>query len=293
MGLLDSLSKNGVTNLDSSGMYDKDEVKSVRPEPPVVQKQEVKEEFDESEAILMKKYTCPVCDYEFSSPTVKTAKIRQTGTKRNLHQTYSMNFEPLKYEPVSCPRCGYTVMAKFFAPLTSFQRKTYIENVARSYTAPDGIEDKVIGFPIALTKIKLALATSIVKKAKASEKAYICLKGYWLCESYLEEIERDGADSKVTAEEKEEIRADMSEFSQSAFDGFVEARQSERYPIAGMDEVTLDYLLAVMAADKGKYDIASKMIALILQSSSANSRIKDKARDLKEEIIANIRKRNG
>ena len=60
------------------------------------------------------------------------------------------------------------------------------------------------------------------------------------------------------------------------------ARQSEDFPIAGMDSTTLDYLIAALAVETQQKDVANKMISDILGSRTANSRIKDKARTLKE-----------
>ena len=36
------------------------------------------------------------------------------------------------------------------------------------------------------------------------------------------------------------------EILKNALDGFVEARQTEDYPMCGMDEITVEYLLAVL-----------------------------------------------
>ena len=63
------------------------------------------------------------------------------------------------------------------------------------------------------------------------------------------------------------------------------------YPMCGMDEMTVDYLVAALAMDIGQYDVATKMIAAILTSTSATPRIKDKARDMKDELIALIREK--
>ena len=70
----------------------------------------------------------------------------------------------------------------------------------------------------------------------------------------------------------------------NALNGFVMARQTEEFPIAGMDSTTLDYLMAALAVETGQKDIASRMISEILTSRVANSRIKDKARTLKEML---------
>jgi len=68
------------------------------------------------------------------------------------------------------------------------------------------------------------------------------------------------------------------------------AMASESFPMCGMDEVTMDYLIAVLAMKFGQYDVSSKLIGSILVSANANARMKDKARELKEMIIAEIRK---
>ena len=52
-----------------------------------------------------------------------------------------------------------------------------------------------------------------------------------------------------------------------------------------MDEGTLDYLLAAIAMQLEDYDGAGKIVANILISTTVNPRIKDKARDLKDEIM--------
>ena len=78
---------------------------------------------------------------------------------------------------------------------------------------------------------------------------------------------------------------------EAAYNGFVEARQNESFPMCGMDEVTIDFLLAELAYRFKKYDVASRMVASILTSVSANARTKDKARDLKDRILADLKKK--
>ena len=60
---------------------------------------------------------------------------------------------------------------------------------------------------------------------------------------------------------------------------------TEEAPMCGMDETTINYLIAVLGQMTGHLDVSQKMIALILQSQTANNRIKDLARDLKDEIL--------
>jgi len=60
--------------------------------------------------------------------------------------------------------------------------------------------------------------------------------------------------------------------------------------MCGMDQNTVDYLLAYMSAHFKRYDVASKCISNILGSPSAQSKTKERARDLKEQIVAEIKK---
>ena len=77
----------------------------------------------------------------------------------------------------------------------------------------------------------------------------------------------------------------------NALDGFLAARQSENFPMCGMDEPTVDYLIAVTAMRFEQYDVASRLIASIMQSS-ANPRMKDKTRDLKDMVMAKMKEKN-
>ena len=135
---------------------------------------------------------------------------------------------------------------------------------------------------------KLALANAVVKRAKPSEKAFICLKSAWLLRGYAESLEQEAnPDSGKIAE----LRKQELDYLENAYNGFVEAIQSENFPMCGMDEITVDYLIAVLAARFKKYDVASRLVASILTSATANNRTKDKARELKEQILADIKKK--
>lgn len=280
MGLLDGLAKLGVKNVNTSEMYEekKAETKAAKPAEakPVV--------VEEKDFIFAKTYECPICDYQFKALTLKTNKARLVSMDKDLRPIFE-GIEPLKYETVCCPRCGYSVMSKYMKPLTPSQKKAVIDNVSQSFS---GIEDEseLATFDGALERIKLALACAIFKRAKASEKAYICLKGGWLCRAYADHLNKEG---DAPTDKLEMLKTDEKEFLDNAYEGFIAARQSEDFPIAGMDSSTLDYLIAVMASERQNYDVASRMIAGILQSPNASNKIKDKARDLKDEVVAKIK----
>ena len=58
----------------------------------------------------------------------------------------------------------------------------------------------------------------------------------------------------------------------------------ENYPIAGMDEITMKYLLADLARKLKKFDVAMRFVSDILTSKTAANRIKDEALKEKELI---------
>ena len=77
---------------------------------------------------------------------------------------------------------------------------------------------------------------------------------------------------------------ELRPYQKMAFENFAAARSREEYPIAGMDEVTLDYLIAALGFKFNNMDVASKLLSNVLTSKKASQRLKDFARDLKDDI---------
>ena len=71
----------------------------------------------------------------------------------------------------------------------------------------------------------------------------------------------------------------LEAFYQQAYEGFMKAMSTEMFPMCGMDQCTVDYLLAAMAYHFIKYDVASKCISRIQATPSASKKMKDRAYD--------------
>ena len=283
MGLFDGLAKFGIVQLNTDDLYvDKDEQNPK--EAGNVEKVEVPKEkpkVNEKDFIFEKAYECPVCEFKFKEMTVKTSRARVVKIEKNLRPICD-GIEPIKYEMISCPMCGYTTMNRYFGPVIPRQKQMFIDSIGRNYPGNKYYKPGVISFDTAIERIELALATAMVKMTRDSEKAYICLKGKWLCEAYIDVLLEEDPDNEELIKT---VKEKGKEFHEFAYEGLIKARQSESFPIAGMDSVTLDYLLAEMAAESGKYDVASKLISSLLQNQTIPKRIKDKTRYLKDEII--------
>ena len=81
----------------------------------------------------------------------------------------------------------------------------------------------------------------------------------------------------------EEYHADI-EYIEDAYNGFKEAVSTQYPPICGMDENTVNYLLASLGIKCRDYDNAKRFAGAIVTSRTAPASIKEKARVLLEQI---------
>jgi len=279
MSLLSGLSDLGLGKLEGAEIFEEEK----KPEPKKVEEPKEEAPFDENDVLFDKSAECPVCGKKFTFRAVRTGKARPIGQDPDLRTKYE-KFDPAKYDVVVCPYCGYAVLTKYFTSLPAAQVKLLREGIGGKV---HGVANNpILSYDDAIQRYQLALASSIVKHAKDSEKAFVCLKMAWVIRGKKESIAEDDPDYE---EVMKQLRDDENEALKAAYEGFVSARQKESFPIAGMDEITIDYLLAVLSARFEKYDVAQKLIAGILLNRTANNRIKDRARDLKDQVLMEMK----
>ena len=275
-GLLDGL---GLKNLEGMELFEekKKEEAPEKSKAPVIQ---------ETDYLFDKSYECPVCYEKIKARTVKAGKARLIKSDMDLRPVYE-HIEPLKYDVILCPHCGYTALSRYFGGLTASQIKDIKENISKSFRATEEPKD-AFSYDYAIYLYKMSLANALVKHAKASEKAYICLKAGWLCRSYAENLDKGTADYE---KKFKELKQQEKEFHKNALEGFLTAREKENYPMCGMDEATVEYLVAVLAMEFDQLDVSARIISNLIVSPSANSRMKDKARDIKELLVAKMKEK--
>lgn len=241
----------------------------------------VKEEEKETDFLYTKEFECPVCDKKFKQLVIKSSKTRPLSADKDLKPNYR-NIEPLKYDVIHCSQCGYAALIRYYGPLAKPHKEMLKKTIAVNFKSTPNVLNDTISYPEAFSRYQLVLANAMCRQAKNSEIALIYLKMAWL----LREMQKH-TDEFESADLTKEKLAEMEEESlKNAKDGFVEARLNENPPIAGMNEITIDYLLAVLSMRFKEYENASKLISEILGSTTANSTQKDRARDLKEELRA-------
>lgn len=274
-GGLEGLGISGLEGMSLFGEEEKTEEKKEAVKTP---------EEIEGEMLFDKTYECPICGQSHKSRTLRTGKAKMLGMDYDLRQKYE-GIEPLKYDVVSCVHCGFTATTRYFIPVTPATRKILMEKIGNKFKPQAEIKG-LISYETAVARYKLALVNDMVKNAKASEKAYTCLRAGWLCKSWQESLKAAG---KQDSPEMATAKALAGDFIKNAYEGFVTAVSKEYFPMCGMDESTVNYLIAALALETGHYDVSSKMISTILGSISSSSRMKDKARELKEMLQAAIK----
>ncbi len=277
--LFSGLESLGIQGLDNLDIYGDDTTKNEQEKTKKTEIVKTPEEL-EAEYIFDKTYTCPVCDKSFKSKTMKSNKAKLISTDMDLRPVHQ-NVDIVKYDVVACPCCGYAVLNRYFAPLTSMQIKKIKESISKTYKKREE-KCKIYSYEEAIERGKLALLSAVIKGSKDSEKAYVCLKTAWLYRGKAEHL------PETEEEERKRCQKEEEAFLHKAYDGLVSARQKELFPICGMDELTYDYLLAALAHRLGHLEVSAKLIGEILMKPMANNRIKEKTRVLKEVLKKDI-----
>lgn len=275
MSIFDGLGKFGLGDLAESNLFEEEKKKQEGAKAAAVAK--TPEEI-EAEMLLDKKYKCPQCDKEFTSKVVRSGKAKPIGQDIDLRTKYE-GIDCTKYEVIMCPHCGYAALPRYFNGCTPPQLKLIKENISFKFQSKE-YTGAIYTYDEALERYQMALINALVKKGKSSEKAFICLKSSWVIRGKIESL-----DAEKDAEEIQKLQEQEKEFTKNAYDGFANARSSESYPMCGMDEYTIDYLIAVLAMKNEKYDVAMRMLGGVITARTVNKRLKEKAQDLKEAIV--------
>lgn len=285
MDLLSGLEQFGINvEQENTEIYAEEKHKEQSKVKTSDEKTVVRAKRPETEFLFTKRIRCTICDRVFDVRMVKNARVKRLQPDFDLRPRFE-NIDTLKYDVYACPYCGYAAMGRYFEHLTKGQIQLVKDNVCANFKRTGDAEPDSYTYEQAIARYKLALYNSIVKRAKTSEKAYTCLKISWL---YREMAGMDAASEEEKAK-KAEYEKLQEEFYKEAYEGFQKALATETFPMCGMDSFTMDYLIASMACHFKDFSYASKAVSNILSSQIADRRIKNRALELKEEIIAQIR----
>lgn len=272
---LEKFGISNISNIEETDLFGKEEDSKIEK----VEEKKAVNVIEEQDMLFDKHYRCPVCDTDFKSKCVMSGKAKLIATDSDLRPRYQ-GIDCIKYDVVVCNHCGYAALTRFYNMITTAQGKLVKENISSSFK-PIETESDTYSYDDAILRYQLALANTMVKRGRASEKAYTCLKIAWLYRGKAESLDETDIDY---ATKMEEITEEEEKFITNAYEGFTLAMEKEAFPICGMDESTYIYVLADLARRCKDYEIAIKLISQIVVSRSASAKVKDRARELKEII---------
>lgn len=225
---------------------------------------EKNKEIKPEDCLYDKTYNCPVCESKFKARTIRKGKTRFVGSDIDLHSNYDP-INPDYYDVIMCDNCGYASISNTFYHIGERQSKLIADNISIRYVHKD--YPLVYDTDIAIERYKLALLNCMAKNAKA----YICLKLGWLYR-----------DKKDIENEIKHLRF--------AIEGFNEAFTNENFPICGLDEQTLLYIMAALNFRLGEADESKRILSRLIVKRNLPERLKKKAEDLKELIAVKEKK---
>ena len=224
----------------------------------------IEEEKDLSGYFFKKEFTCPICAAKFNWAVLRQSKLRMERMDE-LRPVYK-DIEALCYDVMMCVKCGYAAINDRFDVVSDRQRENLLEKMRLNYSnfMPVAFEP-LVSIEKAIEIHKYALVTAFIKKVSAGEKAKLLIKLSWLY--------------KVAGDEENTIL-----FNKHAFEYLTQAMSTERFPIFGMGEGAVTYILASYAAGMRKFSVSLKFLSEIIVNQSFPARLRDLARDLKEQI---------
>ena len=243
----------------------------------------------EEEYIFDKKMTCVVCDKPFTTKILKYNRARRIGSDADLRPRFE-NIDTLKYGICSCPNCGYSAMHNAFSHIAPRQINNIKEQVCVHFLPEDRSGWTSYTYDQAIRMHVLALQSAEAKMAKDGEKSYLHLLMSWLYREKQKEAETISVE-EMRNTEIADCKAQADEHYLAAFEGFQRAMMNEMFPIAGLNQPTLEYIIAYMAFYFGKLEVSAKLIGSVLTTSSASRNVKDHALELKDEIIKRLKER--
>jgi len=212
--------------------------------------------------LYTKQFHCIVCDKDFMDFMVRSSKLRVSHIDTDFRKTYK-GIDPTHYEVLFCCHCGYATLHPYFDKIIERQQKMIAETISsnfkpREFAMPLSMED-------VLYRYNQAILCCDAINAKASQKAFICLKLAWIW--------------RGEGNKQEELK-----YLKIAFDGLKEAFSTERFPLGSMDEPTAKYVIADLARRLSEPGEAMRWVGDVVIGKGIPGALKERALNLKDLI---------
>ncbi|RXI41015.1 DUF2225 domain-containing protein [Clostridium tetani] len=227
-----------------------------------------KDEKKQLELLYNKEIYCPVCDFKFHVKAIKSSSYRLSSKDSDFFLRYAL-INPYFYDVWLCNECGYSALKVDFPNIKKYQKQLVLDKISPRWKKR--YYGEVFNLDIAIERYKLALLNYTLIEGKASQKAMTCLKLAWMYRL------KDNNKNEET-------------YLINALKGFVEAYESEEFPIFGMDKYTIMYLIGELNRRLGDKDKALLWFSYVITTPNVSYKLKSMARDqrdlIKEEALS-------
>ena len=232
-------------------------------------------------AILVdREYVCPICGNRLKVKDVSPEMVQSDGTDIDLRPRFK-NIDVLKYRVIECPACGYADLSKTFTNVMEKERKALLDKRIRYDQKMTSEEKYAREYSDAYRYYKSALRCCLIRGSKSSQRGFTALYAAWLLRGWREKLRKNDfvvtpADVMGIDEERKLIKY--------ALRNLKDADMSEDYPINGMDEGTLQYLLAALCYMQDEMKDASNYVSRALRDKGLRPNIHLMAEELRDHI---------
>ncbi|MEN6350834.1 MAG: DUF2225 domain-containing protein [Syntrophomonas sp.] len=227
--------------------------------------------FKETDFLYDKEVDCPMCDKKIKVRVVKRSGLRLISRDSDSLPYYKY-INPLFYDVWVCNHCGYAALeSTFLKELRSAESDAIYQRVSSHWQYRE--YPSIMPLEMALDRYKLALYCAEIRHAKEAEKSILLLKMAWLHRlKGNSEIERRCLAQAVAA--------------------FKVLYEKGSFPVAGMDESALVYMLADLYHRIDEEKECLIWLGILLNDRQAKAALKEKGRDLKY-LISEEKKKAG
>lgn len=213
---------------------------------------------------------CPVCDSSIEYTKVRSRAFKLLKQDSDFCPYYEGE-NPMLYEAVICPECGYAAHITSFSSINKYERARVREKISakwtkRSFTGQRDIDK-------ALEAFKLVLLNLYDMEAPKSEVAKICMRIAWLYR-YKKDAKKE------------------KKFLEHALNNYIEAYGNEDLTEEGkIDEYTCLFIIGELSRRLERYEDCIKWFSRLImsnadpqQKSRIPQRLVETARDLYQEV---------
>ncbi|MCG9966496.1 DUF2225 domain-containing protein [Pelotomaculum terephthalicicum JT] len=236
------------------------------------EKPRVKKDTDLREMLYNKKVVCPICNSKFESPKALSKYVQTTKMDYDFCQYYK-NINPLFYEMIVCPICGFTFNEEILGMRLKKEQSEEIksrlmtfwqENKLKDYSGVRTLEEAIETFLLAIYSLQ-------GRPVKKSLMGMLFLKIAWLYRFKHEKVQE-------------------RKYIEKALTSLSIAFESEDFSNV-RSEINTAYLLGVLNMNSGNYREAAKWLDRVLRhpSKSMFPMVINQTRELWSDVRQKLR----